>query len=110
MRAFTLISLLLLSASPTLAQGPAPVGLRAASVMPNRGRALSVPNAGRETQWKKGALIGGATGLAATIIGRAAVDGCLLDAPCNRSILLALLPMAVLALIGGLIGSTVSKP
>jgi hypothetical protein len=106
------LGLLILSTSTIVAQGPRPQGLTAlAKEAPASAvnRASAGDTTMRHNEWKKGALIGIGVGIAGAVIGGLLTRGSVCAPQCGFHVSWPdfLATFGALAIIGGLIGSTV---
>ena len=109
MKISTRLALVALIAGPAVAQGPRPVGLSnkpaSAAYQAIRRQPVALPDSIRQSHWQAGMLIGGGAALIGTFLLYRAL-------PCEGSNCSAknyLLPVAVFAVIGGLIGSSIPR-
>jgi hypothetical protein len=88
------------------AQGPRPSGFRqSTAAAPPAQPASQVPGQPGHSEWKKGAAIGAAAGAAAFVVAWFATPHLYGAGTSDRNFALIVVPVAVFALIGGLIGS-----
>lgn len=93
----------------SVAQRPAPIGLRPLVSSAEHGIALSMSAEGRTSRWKEGVFIGAGVGAGVGLLAVALNHSFCEGTRCNITAYYFIGPILIFSIIGGLIGSGIHK-